>query len=155
MRYLSLWLPALATDRIVRRLRGDERAALRGLATVAKIKNAQRLVAVDTCAAAQGLKPGMMLADARAMVPGLRCCPADADADAACLRDIADWCRRFTPLAALDPPDGVMLDVTGATHLFGGEEKLLTEMEARLDAQGFAAQVALAPTAEAAWALAR
>lgn len=128
---------------------------MRGLATVAKIKNAQRLAAVDTCAAAQGLKPGMMLADARAMVPGLRCCPADADADAACLRDIADWCRRFTPLAALDPPDGVMLDVTGATHLFGGEEKLLTEMEARLDAQGFAAQVALAPTAEAAWALAR
>ncbi len=154
MRYLSLWLPALATDRIVRRLRKGERAALRGLATIAKIKNAQRLAAVDASAAMQGLKPGMMLADARAMLPALRCFPADADAEAETLRDITDWCRRFTPLAALDPPDGVMLDVTGAAHLFGGEEKLLAEMEERLAAQGFAARTALGPTAEAAWALA-
>jgi protein ImuB len=155
MRYLSLWLPALATDRILRRLPRGERAALRGLATFAKIKNAQRLVAVDASAAAGGLKPDMMLADARAMLPGLRSFPADAEAEAAALRDITDWCRRFTPLAALDPPDGVMLDVTGAAHLFGGEERLLAEIEARLATQGFTAQAALAPTPEAAWALAR
>ncbi|MGB8276417.1 MAG: DNA polymerase Y family protein [Methylovirgula sp.] len=135
-------------------MRKGERAALRGLATIAKIKNAQRLVAVDAAAAACSLKPGMMLADARAMAPSLRCFPADPEAEAASLRDITDWCRRYTPLAALDPPDGVMLDVTGAAHLFGGEEKLLAEMEERLAAQGFAARTALGPTAEAAWALA-
>ncbi len=136
-------------------MRKDERETPRGLATIAKIKNAQRLVAVDASAAACGLKPGMMLADARAMAPDLRCCPAEAEAEAASLRDITDWCRRYTPLAALDPPDGVMLDVTGAAHLFGGEEKLLAEMEECLAAQGFAARIALGPTAEAAWALAR
>jgi len=125
------------------------------LATIAKINNAQRLVAVDPAAAACGLKPGMMLADACARVPSLSCFPADPVAEAASLRDITDWCRRYTPLAALDPPDGVMLDVSGAAHLFGGEAKLLAEMEGRLAAQGFAARVALAPTVEAAWALAR
>ncbi|MGA3302969.1 MAG: DNA polymerase Y family protein [Methylovirgula sp.] len=152
MRILSIFLPTLATDRIRRRWRGDEP---RGLATVAKIKNAQRLVAVDARAMASGLKPGMMLADARAMLPALACVPADPQGEAQTLTDITDWCRRFTPLAALDPPDGVMLDVTGAAHLFGGEEKLLVDIENRLAAQGFSARAALAPMAEAAWALAR
>ncbi len=56
---------------------------------------------------------------------------------------------------ALDAPDGVMLDVTGALHLFGGERCILVEIETRLQAQGFAARAALAGTPEAAWALAR
>src|SRR5579863_194100 len=150
MRYLSIWLPTLPTDRIRRRWRKAHE-----LATTAKIGNAQRLVAVDAEAARCGLKPGMMLADARGMLPKLVCLPADPEGEAQTLTDITDWCRRFTPLAALDAPDGVMLDVTGAAHLFGGEEKLLADIESRLAAQGFAARAALAPTAEAAWALAR
>ncbi len=155
-RYLSLFLPSLTTDRIVRqKRRNDARLAHSGLATVAKIKNAQRLVAVDKAAASRGLKPGMALADARALLPGLRCFAADAAAEAATLASITDWCRRFTPLAALDPPDGAILDVSGAAHLFGGEAKLLVEIETRLAAQGFAASAGLGPTPEAAWALAR
>lgn len=157
-RYLSLWLPSLATDRIIRQENLAKQSAERldhRLATIAKIKNAQRLVAVDQEAAARGLKPGMALADARAILPGLRCFAADAAGEAATLAAIADWCRRFTPLAALDPPDGVMLDITGAAHLFGGEAKLLVEIETRLASQGFAALAGLGPAPEAAWALVR
>ncbi len=112
-------------------------------------------MALDPCALAQGLEPGLALADARARHPSLLAIEADPAAEAKCLTDILDWCRRFTPLAALDAPDGVMLDVTGAVHLFGGEDKLLADIETRLQAQGFAARAALAPTPEAAWALAR
>ncbi len=151
-RYLSLWLPSLATDRIIRRTAAAREAPL---ATIAKVKSAQRLAAVNRAAARHGLRPGMALADARAILPDLACCAADEAAEAATLAAITDWCRRFTPLAALDPPDGMMLDVTGAAHLFGGEAKLLGEIETRLAAQGFAARAALAPTPEAAWALAR
>lgn len=97
----------------------------------------------------------MTLADARAMHPSLVCVESDARAEAETLESIADWCRRFTPLTALDAPDGVMLDVSGAAHLFGGEAKLLAEVEARLEAQGFSARAAIASTPEAAWALAR
>lgn len=124
------------------------------LATIAKIKSAQRLVAVTPQASARGLSPGMMLADARAMVPDLLVHPADAEADARLLDQLVDWCRRFTPLVARDAPDGLLLDITGAAHLFGGEAALLAEIEARLAAQGFAARAAIAPTPEAAWALA-
>ncbi len=68
---------------------------------------------------------------------------------------LADWCRRFTPLAAPDAPDGAMLDIAGAAHLFGGEAALAKEIETRLAKLGYEANAALADTPEAAWALAR
>jgi protein ImuB len=151
-RYLSLWLPSLATDRITRR---NVEARRTPLATIVKVKSAQRLAAVNHAAARHGLKPGLALADARAILPGLVCCAADEAGEAATLAAITDWCRRFTPLTALDAPDGAMLDVTGAAHLFGGEARLLGEIERRLATQGFAARAALAATPEASWALAR
>jgi protein ImuB len=97
----------------------------------------------------------MTLADARAMLPALDVAEADPVAEAESLAAIADWCRRFTPLAALDAPDGVLLDVSGAAHLFGGERALIAEVVAALAHQGFAARAALAPNPALAWALAR
>ena len=47
--------------------------------------------------------------------------------------DIADWCDRFTPLVALDPPHGLFLDITGCAHLFGGERALLQTRLRRAD----------------------
>ena len=79
---------------------------------------------MNDAAAALGLSAGMPLADARAMYPSLAVLDADADADCALLEAIADWCDRYTPLVGLDPPDGLMLDITGCAHLFGGEAAL-------------------------------
>lgn len=92
---------------------------------------------------------------ARGMCPSLRLVEADTRADEALLVAIADWCRRFTPLAALDPPDGIILDVSGVAHLFGGDMALLRSVEDALAEQGFARRVALAPHAGAATAFAR
>ena len=83
-------------------------------------------------------KPGMALADARAMYPALPVAEADAEADARLLEAIADWCDRYTPLVGLDPPDGLLLDITGCAHLFGGEAALARDLVARLAQQGFA-----------------
>ena len=155
-RMLALFLPTLATDRI-RRLRGISTnvAPDAPLASIAKVKSALRLVAVDLAAAQAGLSPGMALADARAMHPGLDTAEANPQAEAALLADIAAWCRRYTPLCAPDAPDGVFLDISGAAHLFGGEAALITDLEARLKSQGFASRAAIAATPEAAFALAR
>ena len=120
-----------------------------------RINGAERLAAVNAAAEARRLRPGMAVADARALCPSVRLEEHDSEADSATLETIADWCSRFTPLAALDAPDGVMLDVTGAAGLFGGEAKLLDEIEARLNAQGFYARAALAPGPALARALAR
>ncbi len=123
--------------------------------TVAKVKGAQRLMAVDARASARGLRAGLALADARALCPAVVVAEADPDADAALMAAVVDWCRRFTPLAAPDGRDGAVLDVGGASHLFGGEEGLVAAVVAGLRRQGLAARAAVASTPEAAWALAR
>jgi len=156
MRYLSLFLPHLPTDRLVRLgvlPPAQEQEKCIPCATYTKSQSAMRLDSVDPRGQSLGLEPGLALADARARYPSLAVAPSDLVAEARVLSDITDWCRRFTPLAALDAPDGVILDVTGATHLFGGEEKLLADIVQRLRRQGFQARAALAATPEAAWAL--
>ncbi len=132
--------------------KGSERAAL---ALYARVKGAERLTAVDACAQKLGLVPGLAVVDARARCPTLALAEADPQADAALIEALADWSRRFTPLAAPDPPDGLMLDVTGAAHLFGGEAALLDDIETRLRRLGFSARAALAPGPALARALAR
>lgn len=95
----------------------------------------------------------MLLADARALCPDLAAVPADPAGDLAALEKLALWAQRWGPWSAMDPPDGVLVDVTGAAHLFGGEERLLADVAAAFAARGFAVRAALAPTAGAAWAL--
>jgi protein ImuB len=113
-----------------------------------------RLSAIDRKAAASNLAIGMSLADARAMIPDVTVVEADEDADRALLDSIAEWCDRYTPLVALDPPHGLLLDVTGVTALFGGECALLGTIKSALRKQGFAVRAALAGTSAAARALA-
>src|SRR3954470_1320340 len=116
-RYLSLHLPHLALET------GATAPDLaRPRAAYAKIKSAHRLVAADAAARRLGLTPGLSLTDARAIAPDLDAIEHDAGAQARRLPAIPDCAGRFTPLAARDAPDGIMLDITGAVHLFGGEE---------------------------------
>ena len=95
----------------------------------------------------------MLLADARALCPELAAVPADPAGDLAALEKLALWAQRWGPWSALDPPDGLLVDVTGAAHLFGGEERLLADVVRAFAARGLTARAALAPTAGAAWAL--
>ena len=151
-RYLSLWLRRLSTDRIERR---SSAPADTPLVVVASVKGAQRITALNDAAARLGLKTGMALADARAMYPALPVAEADPEADRRLLEAIADWCDRYTPLVGLDPPDGLLLDITGCAHLFGGEAALCRDLVARLARQGFHARAAVADTVGCAWAVAR
>jgi protein ImuB len=151
-RWAAIWLPNLATDRLIRSRAAPADAPF---ATTRKDKNRIALAAVNAPARAAGLAPGLALADARARIPTLEVAAADEDADFALLDRIGAWCERFTPSVVIDAPDGLFLDITGCTHLFGGETKLRGEIERRLREQGFHARAAIAPTPGAAWALAR
>lgn len=114
-----------------------------------------RLAAVSEAAARLGLAPGLALADARARVPALAVADHDPQADAALLARIAEDSDRWTPLVAFDPPDGLMLDITGCAHLFGGEAALRGRITARLQKARLTVRSAVAGTPEAARALAR
>ncbi len=77
-----------------------------------------RIVALDAAALSLGLAPGLTLADARARVPELAAIDHDPLADRLWLERLADGCDRWTPMVALDPPDGVTLDITGCVESF-------------------------------------
>jgi protein ImuB len=151
-RIVSLWLPNWPTDRLNRR---RPLPAETPVVTVEEIGGRALIVAPNTVAAAGGILPGLSLADARALMPGLAVFPADPSGDAASLARLADWCSRYTPLVALDGADGLWLDVEGAAHLFGGEADLLADLDNRLGKLGYGSRAAIADTPGAAWAAAR
>jgi protein ImuB len=146
-----VWLRRLSTDRIERR----SSRSVETFVVVESIQSAQRITALTDSAAQLGMKIGMGLADARAMYPKLPVVEGDPEADRRLLEGIADWADRYTPLVGLDSPDGLLLDVTGCAHLFGGELELARDLLRRLARQGFRARVAVADTAGCAWGVAR
>jgi protein ImuB len=152
-RIVALWFARLQTGRLQRRAPAS--ADSPPLVMVEKVENALRLSALDRKASALGLHIGQPLANARAMLPALKVMAANEPADLKLLERIALWCGRFTPFVALEPPRSLLLDVTGAAHLFGGEEAMLGEIRERLGQQGFILRAGLAGTALAARALAR
>lgn len=136
------------------------------MATVNAVHGALRIVAVNGSAQAVGICPDLPLADARALYPALQIHQADFTGEAQTLKNLSIVCGRYTPWTAIDTDGGLRagsidgsaglwLDVSGCTHLFGGEQALLHDLLLRLDKAGFAARVAVADTPGAAWALAR
>lgn len=113
------------------------------------------VTAVDAVARQAGLRPGMALAHARVLTPTFEIADADPGGDAEGLRRLALWALRYSPMAAADPPDGLWLDITGASHLLGGERPLLDDLVGRLAGMGLAARAAAAGTLGAASAVAR
>jgi len=113
------------------------------------------VTAVDARARERGIRVGTVATKARILVPDLLFRDADPSADAAGLERLAAWAyRRYAPLVAVDPPDGLVIDSTGSSHLFGGEEAMATDIVSRLERIGVTARVAVADTAGAARALA-
>lgn len=158
-RILALWLPNLAAQRVLRQRLGRSwrsRPVEHPPLVISRMEANSRLIAaIDGQAERLSLKHGMGIADARAIHPGIDVVEADAVSDRRLLESLADWCDRYTPLVALDGEDGLFLDITGCTHLFGGERRLLEDVCARLLDQGFETRCGIASTPGAAWAAAR
>jgi protein ImuB len=154
-RVISIFLPTWPTDRLRRQSRAAAPPPDRPLVTAIHDGRRQSVAAVDAAARAEGLRPGMPLAQARAMVQGLAVVPADPVGDAQAVDALAAWCLRYAPLTSADAPDGVWIDATGAAHLLGGEAALLADIVARLEQGDVAARAAIADTPGAAWATAR
>ncbi len=115
----------------------------------------RRLHAASAEAAALGLHAGQKATDALALVPELVTAEAEPEADTTALSALVDWCVRFSPAVAADPPDGLLLDVTGVDHLWGGEAAMLADFRTRLAKSGLPFRCVIADTPGAAWALVR
>ncbi len=151
-RILSLWFPRLGAERVMR----AERGGLEGpLGVVALEANAQAITSTNRAASAAGVRVGQPVRDAHAMCAGLITRARNAPAEMTFLAALRRWAGKFSPWVADAPPDGLMIDLTGCAHLFGGEVALVRVIEADCADMGLSIRTGLADTPGAAWALAR
>src|SRR5215208_3863351 len=153
-RVISLFLPMWPTDRY-RKNTGDAPPREKPVVMATKIGPRRVIVAADKAAQALGLRAGLTVAHAQALVPELHVAESTPEADEEGLTRLATWCMRYSPLVAADRPNGVWIEVAGSAHLFGGEEALLQDLTRRLRRAGVNARAAIADTPGAAWAVAR
>ena len=150
-RFLSIWFRHLIADQQIRR-----QPALKNEAFVfaTREKNRDVIRFTSSAATAAGIRPGMVLSDAKLLVSGLQVMAGDPDPEGL-LRQIALRCIRYSPLVAVDPPDGLLIDITGCAHLWGGEAAYYKDIVGRILAGGYDIRASIADTAGAAWAFAR
>lgn len=140
---------------------GEGGQGVRGrLAIILTRTVASRELVAGRCevAFASGVREGMDLAHARSLVPArvvVHVEPYRVDRVADRLHALACWAVRFSPLVAVDPPDGLLIDVTGTERLHKGESRLVRAVVAGLNRLGFAARVCAASTFGCAWGVAR
>jgi protein ImuB len=168
-RVVSIWFPFWSIDLLRRRWqrraangasRGESRPGhgdhRRPVLLTQPQQGREVVAAACPLATARGVKTGMPLANARALVHG------DAivatwmpERDAESLRALAIWCNRFSPTVGIDPPDGLVLDVTGTQRLHKGERRLLMTIRHAMERMGLRSRVAIASTIGCAGAMAR
>lgn len=151
-RFVSIWFRYLTTDWF-----SVKKPELRKVPFVLRASVHGRMVitATNALAEAHGIHVGMVLADARAIVPGLQVLDDKPELPQKLLKHIAEWCIRFTPVVAVDPPDGIFLDATGCAHLWGGEVNYVSFIVKKFQERGYHVRVSIADTASLAWGVAR
>jgi protein ImuB len=149
-RFITIWFKYLRTDWMV--LRKKE---LAGKAFVLTVNDHGRklISAASPEANAQGVHTGMVAADARALFRNLEVLDDDPEAAQKILQRLGEWCIRYTPAVMMDAPDGLILDASGCTHLWGGEEQYVKDLCKRLKSFGFHVRAAIADTIGVAWAI--
>jgi protein ImuB len=151
-RFVTIWFRYLRTDWFTLR-----QPLLRDKPLVLASPDHGRMVitAANSLAQAQGIDKGMVVADARALISSLQVVDDKPELSVKLLNRIAEWCIRYAPSVAVDPPDGIILDVSGCAHLWGGERPYLKDIITRLKSLGYDVRAAMADTVGTAWAIAR
>jgi len=152
MLWAALLLPRLPLEVYTRGF--DDEA---GACPFAVASGGSRPAIVDANDAARlaGVKRGMAVAGALALVPALVLRDRDAGAEVRALTNMATWALGFTSTVSIAAPAAVVAEVGGSERLHGGLDPLVARIATGLAARGHAARIGVAPTPLAALALAR
>ena len=104
-----------------------------------------RVVVADEAAGAAGIVGGSGVAAARMLLPAITLVARSASREAATMNALACWAGGFTPRVGLTT-DTLLLEVGACLRLFGGIDQLASAVGAGVQAQGFDAVLAAAPT---------
>jgi protein ImuB len=150
-RFVTIWFRHLKTD-----WHSIRQPALRDLPFVLASPDHGRkiITATNIKAQEQGIETGMVAADARAIFPSLQILDDDPKLSERLLKSIAKWCIKYTDAVALNLPDGLIMNVTGCAHLWGGENSYICDISMRLKNRGYDLRATMADTIGTAWAMA-
>ena len=151
-RFVTIWFPYLKTDWFSIR-----QPNLRDGPFVLTTPDHGRMLitAANEKAIAQSIYVGMVAADAKAVYPSLTVIDDPPGLAQRLLKRIAEWCIRFSPCVAVDGDEGLILDASGCTHLWGGDIGYLNDITEKFRRYGYTVRVAIADTIGAAWAVSR
>ena len=143
-------LPWFRTERLTRSLDAPEPE----LAVVIRRSNTLIITGITRPAWQAGVREGMTLANARALLPKLEVAFQDDEGEARTLESLAAFAYSFTPDVRLWRPNVLLLDIGGVERLHGSEEELIANVSGGLARLGFASHLATADNATAALTLA-
>lgn len=151
-RMVAIWFPHLVTDWMLRR-----QLELKDIPFALVLKEGSKRIikATNSIAQQKGVSVGMVAADCKALVPELQIFDYNPEQPLKLLTALAEWCIRYTPFISIDLPDVLILDASGCTHLWKGEEKYLQDIQQRFENFGYHIQIAIADTVGVAWAISK
>ena len=151
-RYAAIWFPYLLPNWWVRK---HPHLADSAFVLATSVKGKMIVKAASQSAAQKGIHPNMVVADCKTIFPHLQVFPWNEEKPGELLKSLGEWCIRFSPVVAVDLPDGLIIDTTGCHHLWGGEEAYRKDILQKLNRLGYIIKVSIAGTIGAARAIAR
>lgn len=151
-RYAAIWFPCLLANYKVRQ---DPALAHIDFVIAAPVHGKMMVKAVSPGAKAKGMRTHMVVADCKTIVPELEVFKWAENSEQELLKALGEWCIRFSPVVAVDLPDGLIIETTGCTNLWGGEELYLQDIVQKFSRMGYQIRVAIAGTIGTAWGIAR
>ncbi len=156
-RILCLWLPNWPVQR-----RETTRPQLRTapLLLTETVRGKETIRYCNQPARRLGIAPGSLLADARSLAGNagvLLAEPVEPQEDRRALEKLAIACEAFSPCVGLEdlqPPESLLLDITGVAHLFAGEAPLAQKLAARFSRWKLTARIGVSDSVGSAWAAA-
>jgi protein ImuB len=149
MFWLALHFPMLSLEIFSR---GSDVAE--PLAVAEKHGNRSRIKVCNEIARQSGVRQGMPVSAAQALVSNLIVRSRDIQMEEASLAGLASWAGRFTPAVSLEPPQGLLLEIESCLRLHHGLNNLVRQVRGGLNEMGYSFTHACAPTPHAAWLVA-
>lgn len=105
----------------------------------------------------QGIRMGFNLAQCRIINSDIEVFEDNPEEDYNALLRLTHWAMRYSPSCAVssyDPYYSIIIDITGASHLFGTEQAVLNDIISRFGKLNIEVKAALADNVSSAWAFA-
>ena len=149
-RFVTIWFPYLVTDWMA-----IKNPSLRKTPFAIVMRDHGRVMIREPARQAihEGVVAGMMASDARIRIPDIRLVDELPGQPDRLLLSLCRWFIRYTPVVSADPPDGLILDVTGCVHLWGSEHQYMDNIRSRLQAAGYHVRMTLSDSIGASWAV--